>query len=476
MATADWGDRRTFEALVRSDFSAFARFAFPIVSPGEGLRWNWHLDAICHHLELVRSGTLKRLIIEVPPRSLKSYLCSVAFPAFMLGRDPQSKIITASYSFDLAAKHANDSRALIESSAFQRLFPTLRGDPAKSTEAEYLTQQRGYRYATSTGGTLTGRGGGLLILDDILKPEDAQSQAKRDGAISWYRNTLYSRLNDKRQGSIILVMQRLHIDDPAGHLRQQDGWTVLSLPAIAPSETEIPIAPGRAYHRQAGDVLHPEREPQSALEDIRQNIGSFNFSAQYQQEPVPPEGSIVKWRWFNFYRELPRAPYKIVQSWDVGMKAGELNDYSVCTTWAIVRGDYYLIDLYRARVEFPALCHVAIELSRRWRAEQIVIEDKVTGSALIQHLAATRVPGLPRPIAFQSRDDKVTRLVGATPTIEAGHVFLPQFAPWLDQLRQELTSFPGGRHDDQVDSISQFLIWARRHTASSAGTVRIVGR
>lgn len=467
---------RLFEAVLREDFCSFAQAAFAVVSPGERLLWNWHLEAICYQLERVERGEINRLIIEVPPRSGKSFLASVAFPAFCIGRNPRSKIISTSYSSDLAIKFGNDSRALMRSAIYRRLFPHIRGESLKNTETELLTSQRGYRYITSTGGTLTGRGGELIIIDDPLKPEDAQSDAKREAANSWFRNTLYSRLNSKADGAIILIMQRLHINDLAGILRQEEGWTVLSLPAIAEETTTISLGGGREHQRSRGDVLHPAREPHFELLKTKGIIGTYNFSAQYQQQPVPPEGEIIKWDWFNTFKEIPGEARQIVQSWDIAIKPDERNDYSVCTTWAIVGNQYYLLDLVRKRLEFTQLYSEAVGLARLWRTNVILIEDKATGSALIQHLKSQRLVGVPTPIGINPRDDKVTRALVASPLIQAGQVHLRSDARWLQDLRHEVVQFPSGAHDDQVDSISQFLNWAQSNRYPAVGMARIIGR
>lgn len=282
---------RLRDAILRTDLASFLRMAFPLIVAGEPLKWNWHLDAICYHLELVRTREITRLIIEVPPRSLKSMIASVVFPAFCLGRKPTRKIITASYSADLAIKHANDCRALMRTSRYRALFPNAAIGIGKDTETEFHTTARGYRYSTSPGGTLTGRGGDMLILDDIMNAKEAASDARRETVIDWYSNTAFSRLDSKTDGAIVVVMQRLHQNDLAGHLREQGGWTVLSLPAIADELQSVPIGPDRVFHRPKGDVLHPVREPLAALEVLRATLGNYNFSAQYQQQPIPTRGN-----------------------------------------------------------------------------------------------------------------------------------------------------------------------------------------
>ncbi|MEO6113655.1 MAG: phage terminase large subunit [Sphingomicrobium sp.] len=452
-------DRRVLDALLRQDFYSFLIKVFHTLNPGEPFLPNWHLKALCWYLEQVRLGHIRRLRIEVPPRSLKSVSASVAFPAFLLGHDPTRKIITASYSGDLAAKHSADCRTILQSAWYQRLYPATRLSVAKNQESNYETTARGYRYATSIGGTLTGRGGDLLIIDDPLKPEDAMSDARRDAANGWYSRTALSRLNNKSQNAIILVQQRLHMDDLAGHVDRLEEWTVLRLPAIGDEDVSIPIGPDQWYRRAAGEVLHSAREPLSVLEGLRRALGSVTFSAQYQQCPVPADGEVVRWGWFQRFAERPPLTQMVIhQSWDTASKADEHHDYSVCTTWGEAGDRLYLLDVDRERRDFPALKRRIVELAREWRTRTILIEDKGAGTSLIQQLRSEH-HGTPYPVAFMPKDDKVTRLHAQSARIEAGHVWLPERAAWLEDLRVELAAFPQARHDDQVDSISQFLTW-----------------
>ena len=236
-------EARILEALLRNDFRAFVHKAFATLTPGQTYVRTWHVDAIAWQLERVRRGEVRRLIINMPPRSLKSIAASVAFPAFVLGHDPSRRIICVSYSGDLAKKHSNDFRAVLESPWYRSAFPNTRIGPFKNTETEIELTARGFRLATSVGGTLTGRGGDIIVIDDPLKPDDAMSETKRSAANQWFTNTLLSRLDDKRTGAIVVVMQRVHIDDLTGFLLDQsDEWEVLSLPAIADSDEVIPLS------------------------------------------------------------------------------------------------------------------------------------------------------------------------------------------------------------------------------------------
>lgn len=447
---------RMMETVLRSDLASFVRKAATTLVPGP-LLWNWHLDAICHALEQVLNGKNKRLIINLPPRSLKSVIASVALPAFALGHDPKRRLICVSYSQDLAAKHANDFRALINNPFYRRLFPNTRPSERKNSEAEVQTTAGGSRLTTSVGGTLTGRGGSLIIIDDPIKPSEVMSTAPRDACNNWFSNTLLSRLDDKTTGAIIIVMQRVHIDDLVGYVTQQSGhpWTVLSLPAIAPTSIEIPLGYGQIHQYREGTLLHPEREPQAVLDEIRANLGAKGFSAQYLQEPVPPGGAMIKRIWVNRFQEAPiRKPGQtIIQSWDTASKGGPDNDWSVCTTWLVARHQFYLLHLHRGRHDFPTLRNKAVGLFNQFRPSRILIEDTGAGSALAQELRKSGLPSKPIKVT----QDKQARLAEVSIKFENGLIHLPERAPWLAALEDELFAFPGSRHDDQVDSISQAL-------------------
>ena len=217
-------DGRLLQALLRSDFRVFVEKTFRTLTPGQEFIRSWHLEAIAHQLERVRRGEIKRLIINMPPRSLKSIMASVAFPAYILGLDPRQRIICVSYSADLAKKHSNDFRALLEAGWYRSLFPGTRVGQFKNNENEVEMTARGFRLATSVGGTLTGRGGDIIIIDDPLKPDDAMSETKRSFVKNGSQIPSLSRLDDKRIGAIVMVMQRVHMDDLTGFLTEQSDW------------------------------------------------------------------------------------------------------------------------------------------------------------------------------------------------------------------------------------------------------------
>jgi predicted phage terminase large subunit-like protein len=452
------------DAILRSDFAAFVQKSFGTVSPGIVYLGNWHIEALAHELSMVMRGENRRLIITMPPRHLKSICTSVALPAYILGLDPTKRIICVSYAQDLAVKHANDCRAIMNSDWYRRIFPGTRVDPSKNTETEVMTTKRGFRLSTSVGGTLTGRGGNFIIIDDPIKPTDAMSDTTRERTIEWCGSTLLSRLDDKEHDTIVLVMQRLHVGDLAGHFLDQGGWRHLNLPAIAEVEERVAIGPGRYHTRKVDELLHPGRESRAALHAMKVGMGSAIFSAQYQQSPIPPGGNMIKWDWFKWYDPDDLTIDEIVISWDTASKSTELSDYSVGTVWG-VRGDfYYLLDLIRVRLDFPALKRKVIEVYERWLPRQtptILVEDAGSGTSLAQELYDHNIPCIP----IRPEGDKVMRMSAQTARIEAGAVHLPRTAPWLDDLRSELMAFPDGLHDDQVDSISQALGWMSRPRA-----------
>jgi predicted phage terminase large subunit-like protein len=450
-----------YRAVLRNDFASFIERSFYELNPQANFQPSPYVELLAATLEKCRTGKTKRLITNLPPRTLKSHAATVAFPAWLLGHDPTIQIICASYGQDLADKHARDCRTIIGSDFYRMLFPRTVLSEAKQSVNDFMTTQQGFRMATSVGGVLTGRGADVIILDDILKPEDALSETRRRAANDWYFNTLLSRLNSKEHGVIIIVMQRLHQEDLVGEVTEREPWEVLSLPAIATEDECYPYGClfGRhSFIRKTGDALHPERDSVETYRKIRESIGEYNFESQYQQSPIPREGGLIKRDWLRFYSpdEQPQHFRMIIQSWDTANKAGELNDYSVCTTWGLYDINFYLLHVYRMRMDFPALKREAKELYERFKPRKVVIEDKASGTSLIQELKREGLYGV-EPYQPSPGSDKYMRTAGQSMKFESGQVLLPTNAPWLDDYIRELTGFPGTKFDDQVDSTTQAL-------------------
>ena len=290
------------------------------------------------------------------------------------------------------------------------------------------------------------------------------SEVTRKKVINWYANTLSSRLNNKETGAIVLVMQRLHEEDLAGHLLEAGGWEHLSLPAIAETEEVIALGVNRKHTRQPGEALHPERENTARLEQLKAVMGSAVYSAQYQQAPVPAEGLYVKRDWLKRYETVPeKQPGDlIVQSWDTASKNGPLNDYSACITALVRKQKIFVHDAYRGKLLFPDLRRKLEALAKKFGADTLLIEDAASGAQLIQQLRHDRPNGIPSPIPRKPENDKTTRFSAQSSRIEAGDLILPHDAPWLAEFERELMGFPNVKNDDQVDALSQLLAWRRR--------------
>lgn len=445
-------------AARRQHLSLFLIKAFETLHPGESpLDLTWYLEAICHALTNVHAGHERRLVVTVPPRHLKSITASVAFVAWVLGHDPTAKIMVASYSHDLARHHSNQTRMIMESEWYQADFLHTRISERGNRALELETTRGGVRKAVSVGGSITGFGADIIIVDDCMKADEAKSPTIRQELRNWFDNTLLSRLNDKARGKIISIQQRLHEDDLPAYMLEK-GYAHLDLPAISTRDELISVGPGRAHRRKVGTPLNPSREDLATLDQLRRDLGPVVFSAQYQQQPVTADGNMIRMEWFGTYEELLPRPrfHKVVQSWDTGLTSAPTSDWSVCTTWGfeLDHKKWHLLDVFRRRLDFPDLKRAVIELRRTWRADQVIMERAGSGFALYQDLRSTAEfkPIMVRPVA-----SKEERFNGCLAEVEAGNFLLPKEAPWLDDFRSELKSFPSGKYDDQVDSFSQFV-------------------
>lgn len=445
-----------YDAFTRLDFWIFVQRVF-VELTGEPFLDNWHIQLLCAEVDRIRTKPNTKLAIALPPRSLKSIIVSVALPAWLLGHNPGLEIVCVSYGQELSDKLSADCRRVMLTPWYRRLYPATR--LAKQALSDLVTTAGGKRYATSVGGTLTGMGADVIIVDDPMKPDEALSDIERAKANAWARHTLFTRLNKKADDRIIIVQQRLHEDDMIGHVREIAGFELLSFPAIAQDDEVHTIRTpfGTLTHRRnAGEALHPAREPLHVLEKQRALLGTEFFAAQYLQSPTPPGGGMVKSAWFNRYDLAGRPAFtRIIQSWDCASKASQLADHSVCTTWGLTyKKDIFLLHVYRARLEYPELKRKLRELAEQFRAGTVLIEDTSAGVQLVQELHRE---GFARIVAIKPQGEKTMRMALQTPMIEAGRVFIPREAPWLPDYLHELAMFPKGRFDDQVDSTSQAL-------------------
>jgi len=433
-------------AHLRTDLLAYARHMFR-ARKGAELKPNAHQDLICTAIERVVLGRTKRLIINVPPRSGKTELAVINSIAWCMGNFPDSEFIHASYSKRLATNNTFNARAIMQHEAHAQVFgpPNIRHD--SNAKDEFRTEEGGVVYATGNEGTITGYGagkmrshfGGAIIIDDPHKAGECDSDTMRQNVLDWFSTTMESRKNSP-DTPIIVIMQRLHEDDLSGFLlRGGNGehWDNLCIPAV----------------NDAGESFWPEQFP---IDDLRrlEATNVYRYAGQYQQRPAPKGGGIFKDEWWRYYKALPVLEYRTIYV-DTAQKTKEANDYSVFQCWGrTAQGQGVLIDQIRGKWDAPDLLtqarafwskHKALSNPARLRAMKV--EDKASGTGLIQTLKREGVP----VIAIQRNIDKVTRAMDVVPMIQSGNVLLPEDAPWLSDYLAEASVFPNGAHDDQLD-------------------------
>lgn len=455
---------------------------FETVDPGSRYLPNWHVDLMAEYLEAAATGSLRRLLINIPPRYLKSITVSVAWPAWLFGRDPSAQVMAASYAADLALQHSVDCRLVVTSDWYRHRYPRVLLTKDQNEKSRFQTTARGHRIATSVGGSATGSGGNFLIVDDPLNPKQAASDAQREHANTWFDQTFSTRLNDKRTGVIVVVMQRLHERDLTGHLLEQGGWEHLCIPAVAEGPTvhafgrfaQSPVV------RDDGDLLHPDREGPDEIADAQRRLGSYGFAGQYQQRPAPAEGGIIKRWWWRFWQpkganlppvrvkkadgtwheshpmDLPEDLSGHLQSWDMAFKDTKDSAYVVGQVWAKKGADRFFLDQDREKRDFPRTLEAVEAVSRKWPQTKLkLVEDKANGPAVIATLKH-KISGL---VAESVHGDKEGRLIAASPAVEAGNVYLPHpnVAPWVWAFLDEIAAAPNGKYMDQADAFSQAM-------------------
>jgi predicted phage terminase large subunit-like protein len=455
-------DRKTADTIYRNSFGAFVYAVYEALYPGRRLNPAWHVDTICFAIQMMVAGeSTRRLVVNLPPRTLKTFILSVCLPAWLLGRDPSARILCASYSRELAEKFSRDCRALMETPFYKRVFPRTRLNPKKSTEGEFETTRRGYRLATSVGGTLTGRGGDVLIIDDPVKADDANSKVAIDGANEWLRNTALSRLDSPQDSLIIINMQRLHANDMSGMLIEQ-GWPRLAIPAIAVEPVDYLVGKDETYHRPVGQLLQPNRDTAEGYEEIQRRVGSRVWSAQYQQNPTPPEGNIIKARWLGRYDfdAKDEAFERIIISCDPAGKAGEHNDYTAITVIGLRDKLSYVLEVARGHWTVMPMKERILTLMSEWNADLVIIEDTASGMSLIPLLRESSYANV---VGRCPDTDKVNRMRRHEGRFEAGRILFPNEAQWLAEFEGELLGFPSSKYDDQVDALLLYLDWLAEH-------------
>lgn len=445
-----------YASIHRDSFRDFFRFFWGHVCP-ENLVDNWHLDFLCDELQKVGRRILDRqpkaydLVINVPPNSSKSTLVTQLFPCWLWANDPTLKIISGSYAQDLSLAHATRSRDVIRSENYRRLFKVdLRQD--LDAKGRYANTAGGERLSVSVGSRLTGFHAHVLIIDDPINPSQAYSEAQRATALDWMRRVLPSRKVDEAVTPLILVMQRVHDEDPTSMLLEQGGVRHICLPSHS---DDFPVVPASLADNYIDGLLDPVRKSRAVLEERRRQLGSADFAAQYGQQPAPETGNIIKKDWFGRYDpEMPRLQHAQVDFVvDPAYTSNQANDPTAVIAYAILGADLYIKEVAQAWLEFPELCRFLQDFTRRngyGSRSRIYVEPKASGKSIVQSMrSTTRLNIMEAPLP---QGDKVSRVHGITAALEAGRCLLPKGAPWLEAFIHECAVFPRGR-DDQVDCL-----------------------
>src|SRR5215471_9219321 len=405
--------------LATRSLREFVCQAWPVVEPMTPFVPGWHIDAIIEHLEAVTRGQIRNLLINVPPRHMKSLLVSVFWPAWEWIRWPERRWLYSSYGAQLSIRDSLKCRRLIESPWYQRLWGhvfALTSD--QNTKGRFDNNRTGYRLTTSVGGAVTGEGGDRIVCDDPHNVQEAESDSVRKATLDWWDVVMSTRVNDPKTAAKVVVMQRCHQQDLSGHLIEQGGWEHLCLPAEfegTACATSIGWSDPRTEH---GELLWPDRFGPKEIADVKVSLGSYAAAGQLQQRPSPSGGGVIKRHWFRYWQprgmDLPpvvvrlpdgveraivaiEMPYRVdeqIQSWDCAFKDLETSDYVVGQAWGRLGPSYLLGDQIRGRMDLPATLDAVRELTRRFPGTRAkLIEDKANGSAVIQMLYR-EIPGI----------------------------------------------------------------------------------
>lgn len=482
-----WLAKPNARAKVEREYAArslreFVRQAWHVIEPATPFVPGWHIDAIVDHLEAVSRGQIRNLLINVPPRHMKSLLVSVLWPAWEWIRWPERRWLFSSYAATLSIRDSVKCRRLIESPWYRAQWGhvfTLTGD--QNAKTRFDNNRSGYRLSTSVGGAVTGEGGDRIVCDDPHNVADVASDTIRHGAIDWWDIAMSTRVNDPKTSAMVIVMQRCHQRDLSGHLLEKGNFEHLCLPAEYEGPSRVTSLGFADPRTEIGELLWSDRFGPKEIDDLKISLGSYGAAGQLQQRPSPAGGGIIKRHWFRYCQpiganlppvvvrlpdgtpvsipaiEVPSCVDEQMQSWDCAFKDLDTADYVVGQLWARHRARFYLGDQFRARTDCPGTVKAVRAMTAKWPGTiAILIEDKANGSAVIQMLAHD-IPGL---LPVNPQGGKVARAQAISPLIEAGNIFLPHpdYAPWVNGFIEECVQFPYGAHDDQVDAMTQALL------------------
>lgn len=448
-------DIDVLNAILRTDLFAFVMRAFAHIHHGHELRDSAHLKLLCAWLMQVSEGRILRSIINMPPRSLKSFTTSSCWPAWILGHEPHEEIIVVTHDQGLARKLADDTRRIMEADWYQSVFPATRIRADFNVVNHFRTTEGGGRLAVSMETGITGKGAGTLILDDAINADDARYPTRRAKAAELFDTAFQSRLNNPRSSKIVQLAQRLHQDDLSGHMERKESYQSLVVPLIAEEDLEY-RAGEYIWHRLEGHVLDPEVNTPEVVERLRRENSPFDFAAQYQQRPIPPDGQLVDIDWFPRCDQPSKRARNTIVSWDTAQSTGENSSYSACLVIKTDLENHFIVDAWRGRVEFSKLEEMAVAIREKYRPDAILIENAANGPPLISVLKDRGIKAVTIKTPNLSKEE---RLNSHIVKMRTGTVRLCENVAQIDALLTELQEFPHGRSDDWVDSLTQFLEW-----------------
>jgi predicted phage terminase large subunit-like protein len=462
--------RESKERWKKSFFHFFLQ-AWTVLEPETKFKNNWHIGLIAEYLHAVRDGQIQKLVINIPPRYLKSMQITIAFPTWVWTTDPYHRFIMSSYSDKLSLNLALKRRQVLESEWYRATFSArtkLMKD--QNQKGFYQNIVKGFMFSTSTGGTVTGEGCNTMIIDDPQKPTEALSDVAREKSIEFWKGTLSTRFNDPKSKKVILVMQRLHEQDLTGYFKENEDCTELVIPneAFQKITYHYPKS-GRIKIYEEGELLHPDREGRQELDQAKKTLGSFNYAAQKLQSPVPLEGGLVKTKWLKYYTRLPDYFDRVTISIDCTFKGLETSDYVAMHAYGKRGADEYLLKRKKGQWGIvDTLKELAAFILQFPGYREILIEDKANGTAVIELFKNK----FARIIPISPKDSKLSRLNAVSPTIEAGNYWLPSpdLDPSINDFVVEMTTFPRGKHDDEVDAMTQYLNRVRDNEVGAFST------
>lgn len=475
-------ERGSVAEAAKARLADFVRLGWHVLEPVTPLIWNWHMDAVCDHCQGVIEGKFNRLLINIPPGHCKSLLVSVFFPAWVWLRNPSWRAIFASYADKLSERDSQRCRDLITSNWYRRTFkPEWYLKHGASRKDYFENTARGFRMALSVGGAGAGFRGDCVVFDDPLNVKEFPSELELEKAISWWNTRMSSRLNNMATGAFVGVMQRLHENDPSGHLIRRGNYVHLNLPTEFDPEERCVTPIFKDPRTEHQELLFPELFPPSVIAEARITLGEYGFAGQHNQKPAPPGGGIFKKHWFRFWykrtdprpgkwttnlpdgtiyeheqRELPVGFDEIWQSWDMSFKAKASSSRVAGQVWGIQRANRFLLHGVCRRMDFMATVVALREMSSDFpTANGKLVEDKANGPAVMSALE-DEIGGF---IPIEPHGSKEARAHAVSPLVQAGNVYLPHPAlyPWVTKLMHMLTMFPNAAEDDEVDAMTQLL-------------------